>query len=125
MRAVFKWHWFGDEKNHFNPHLEVMIPCIRHGSSFSSKIPQKDLKRIKRGIARRLSNISGEKVPISRMNVKNKPKTTIGQVLHGFWYQLRSTINFKALMEAPDAVKQFMIDGRHGKKQVRYKGKLW
>lgn len=123
--AVFKWHWFGNKNNDFNPHLEVMIPCIRNGLQFSSKIPQKDLKRIKRGIARRLSNISGEKVPISRMNVKNKPKTTIKQVLHGFRYQLRSTINFKALMEAPDAVKQFMVDGRHGKKQVRYKGKLW
>ena len=123
--AVLKWHWFGKLKMNFNPHLEMMIPCIRYGLSFSNIIPQKDLKRIKRGMARRLSNITGELVPPSRMNVKNKPKSTLGEVLHGFRYQLRSTINFKALMKASKAVKQFIVDGRHGRKQVRYKGNTW
>ena len=123
--AVLKWHWFGKLKMNFNPHLEMMIPCIRYGLPFSNIISQKDLKRIKRGMARRLSNITGELVPPSRMNVKNKPKSTLGEVLHGFRYQLRSTINFKALMKAPKAVKQFIVDGRHGRKQVRYKSKLW
>ena len=123
--AVLKWHWFGKLKMSFNPHLEMMIPCIRYGLPFSNIIPQKDLKRIKKGVARRLTNITGKLVSPSRMNVRNQPKSTLGEVLHGFWYQLRPTINFKALMKASDAVKKFIVDGSHGRKQVRYKGKLW
>ena len=123
--AVFKWHWFGTRNDDFNPHLEVMVPCIRYGQPFEANIPQDKLVKIKRGIARRLSNITEESIPLSRMNIKVKPKTKLGQILHAFKYMLRSTINFKGLMNAPKAVKQFMVDGRHGKKQVRYKGKLW
>lgn len=123
--AVLNWHEFGTLNDDFNPHLEVMVPCIRDGLSFEAYIPQDKLKKIKRGIARRLSNITGEPIPLSRINVKVKPKTNLGQILHAFKYMLRSTINFKALMKAPKAVKQFIIDGRHGKKKVRYKGKLW
>ena len=123
--AVLKWHWFGKKKMSFNPHLEMMIPCIRYGLPFSNILSQKEFKRIKKGVARRLTNITGKLVPSSRMNVRNEPKSTLGEVLHGFWYQLRPTINFKALMKAPKAVKQFIVDGRHGRKQVRYKSKLW
>lgn len=127
--GILSMHWMGDKTTNYNPHLEVLIPAIKNGLPFEPKQNKDEFKqrkhRIRKRISKTLSSITGENVGIERTNARILFKRDTASKIHAIKYQVRNTINIDKVVELPKTVQKFLIDGRWGKKSVRYKGKLW
>ena len=71
--AVLCHHWFGDDEEGYNYHVDMMIPAIRYGKPIEDPILdkgawKKHFDKVRKRMAMRMSNDVGEKVSYKDMN---------------------------------------------------------
>ncbi|MAG86201.1 MAG: hypothetical protein CMB97_02185 [Flavobacteriaceae bacterium] len=141
--AVISNHWFGDEEPGYNYHVDMMIPAIRYGKPIENPIFDKEdgtwdkhFDKVRKRMAMRMSNDVGSKVSYKDMNFFQSVKNHTKQKTNDVSYMTRNTIKngskdadgitnlYEYFHDESDQVKDYLCNGRKGKKEVIYKGKL-
>lgn len=85
LRAITRWHWFGDsDLRKYHPHFNILVDDLQG-------IPVEDLKELKRYYKELLERISGVSIGDKKIDLYYHYLRTKGRIIHAVKYIMRPT----------------------------------